>query len=342
MSNPLCIKDMGKRLTVPSQNEYLYSSVRFKARSYKMLATEELVRIGESGKLDDLLHRLAERGIDIAKDHDGHLLVEEALEKHLADTFAEVEKCVPAPEWTALFRYPYDAHNAKTILKCRVRQKDPASLLVALGTVAPAAAVEAIRTERYGVFPAAMAKAIPEAIAVYAKTSDPQLIDAIIDSACFIDRQSLASAYPPEYFGEIMTCRTDMTNLLTAIRISRMSDATVEYFGRHYIPGGKLTVEFFEKHFAAGEDVLLKAVSKEGYPALAKLVGADLRLSELEKQTEATVSAAIRAAASMPAGLQVIYAYLADCEKEVQNIRILIAAMQAGRTPAQIRELLRA
>ena len=40
--------------------------------------------------------------------------------------------------------------------------------------------------------------------------------------------------------------------------------------------------------------------------------------------------------------LQVIYGYLAEREIEVKNIRILLAAMQAGRTPAEIRALLRA
>ena len=98
----------------------------------------------------------------------------------------------------------------------------------------------------------------------------------------------------------------------------------------------------FEVHFAEGEDALLIAASREGYPALSKLAGAGLRLSELEKQIEHTVSAAIREAADMPAGLQVIYGYLAEREIEVKNIRILLAAMQAGRTPAEIRALLRA
>ncbi len=342
MSNPLCVTTAGKRRNVLPQDAYLYSSTRFKTRSHKLLTPEVLAGIGDSGRIDDLLRLLSEQGIDIKADPDGRLFVEEALERHLQATFAEVEKCVPNPEWVALFRYPYDAHNIKSILKCRVRQKDPADLLVDLGTVTPAAAVEAIRTERYAVFSEAMAKAIPEAIAVYAKTADPQLIDAVIDSACFADQQAIADQYPPEYFGEIIACKTDMTNLLTAIRIGRMSDASVDYFSRHYIAGGRLTRDFFQKYFAAEEDVLLKSASKEGYPALEKLIGKSPRLSELERQVEATVSTAIRKAANMPAGLQVIYAYLADREKEAKNIRILLAAMQANRTPAEIRELLRA
>ena len=121
-----------------------------------------------------------------------------------------------------------------------------------------------------------------------------------------------------------------------------MKNATVEYFRRHLIEGGTLPKSFWEEQFPGGENALLIAASREGYPELGKLAESGLRLSQLEKQIEHTVSAAIRASASIPAGLQVIYGYLSERELEVKNIRILLAAMQAGRTPAEIRVLLRA
>ena len=342
MSNPLCITEKLRRAPDLSPDAYLYSSARFKVRAYSMLTPDLLAAIGESGRVEDLLHRLSERGIEIRTDSEGHLQAEEALERYLADSFAEVEKCVPNTRWIALLRYPYDAHNIKTILKCRIREKDPRPLLIGLGTVAPEDAEEAIRTEGYDRFAPEFAKAIPEAIDSFAQTADPQLIDAIIDSACFAAQRNLAASYPPAYFSALINGRIDMTNLLTAVRIGRMKNATAEYCTRHLIEGGKLTKAFFEAHFAEGEDALLIAASREGYPALSKLAGAGFRLSELEKQIEHTVSAAIREAADMPAGLQVIYGYLAEREIEVKNIRILLAAMQAGRTPAEIRALLRA
>lgn len=353
MSNPLCMTDQFQSFTDPIQSDalrkgkvekdgYLYSAARFHTRSGRMLTPSMLAKIGESGKVEELLRQLSERGIEITTGVDGHLGVEDALERFFDECITEVEKAVPDSRWVALLRYPYDAHNIKTLLKCRVRDKNPASLLIPLGTVSPEMAIQAMRTEDYSVFPASMGAAIPTAAETYAQTADPQLIDAIIDSACYRDLLTLADQYPDAVFGKAIRAKIDMTNLITAIRIGRMSEMSVDYFLRHLIGGGHLSENFFREYFGAGEDALLTAASKNGYPTLAKAVGAGLRLSELEKLCEAPVSQIVGWQAGEPMDVKVVYAYLCDRDKEIKNIRILLAAMQAGRTPEQIRELLRA
>lgn len=353
MSNPLCLTDQFQTFTDTAKlsraknssggkDEYLYSAARFHTRSIRMLTPSSLAKIGESGNVEELLRQLSERGVEIATGADGHLMVEDALERFFDECITEVEKSVPDPRWVALLRYPYDAHNIKTLLKCRVRGKDPQALLIPLGTVSPETATEALRTEDYSVFPEAMGAAISDAAETFAKTTDPQLIDAIIDSACYRDLLALADSYPGAVFGKAVRAKIDMTNVITAIRIGRMSEMSVEYFLRHLIGGGKLSEAFFKEHFGAGEDALLFAASKNGYPTLAKAVGERLRLSELEKLCETPINEIIRWSAGEPMDVKVVYAYLCDRDKEIKNIRILLAAMQAGRSPEQIRELLRA
>ncbi len=353
MSNPLFLSDSLQTWGEPSKSaksdkikqkpdEYLYAAARFRTKAVRMLTPDALAKLGEGGSVEELLRQLSERGVEITMGADGHLAVEEALERFFDECITEVEKNVPDSRWVALLRYPYDAHNIKTILKCRVREKDPSSLLIPLGTVSPDRAVEAMRTEQYGVFPKAMADAIGKAAETYAQTGDPQLIDAIIDSACYADLLTLADNYPQALFGKVIRTKIDMTNLITAIRIGRMKGMSVDYCLRHLIPGGTLFEEFFKESFGAGEDAMLLAASKMGYPTLAKAVGADLRLSALEKLCEEPVAQLTRYTAGEPMDVKVVYGYLCDRDKEIKNIRILLAAMQAGRTPAQIRELLRA
>lgn len=343
MSDSLCLKEKVQQLIGSFEDSYLYSAARFRTRSFHLLTADELGKIAESGRAEELIRQLSERGIEISRGDDGHPMVEEALERFLNAALNEVERTVPDPEWVALFRYPYDAHNIKTVLKCRVMQnpKNAAPLLVNLGTVSAESVENAIQTESYGNFPAAMAQAIPHAIETYAQTADPQLIDAIIDAACYRDLLTLADRYPQAVFRKAIGVKIDMTNLITAIRIRRMSRMTADYFGRHYISGGALSQELFFEQFEKGEDALLSAASQNGYPVLEKAVGAGLRLSELERRCESVTAGVIRWTAGEPMDSKLIYAYLSDLEKEVKNIRILLTAMQAGYSSSGIRELLR-
>lgn len=322
-------------------DEYLYSTARFRAKAAGLPNTEVFFHLAEARDIDECLRQLAECGIVIEKNSNGELLIEESLDRYLTDSFNEVADCLPEPGMVDVFRYPYDAHNAKTLLKSRVRGTDPLPLLMGMGTVSPDGAVLAFQTEEYGSFSPAIAQSIPKASELFAQTNDPQLLDAVIDAGCFADMLAKVEPYGAVLVNAVQT-KIDSINILTALRILRMGGYTSDFYSQHFIPGGKLAEEIMMKAFDNGESALITALSRTPYASLSDVFGdkEEARLSEWEAACDQCYRKVLKQAGSILAGADVLFAYLADRENEVKQIRILLTAKQAGLSTERIKSLI--
>lgn len=321
--------------------EYLYSTARFRARAAGLPSSEMLFALAEASDVDECLRQLAESGIVISKDEDGVLMIEQSLDRYLTECFEEVAYCLPDKTMVDLFRYPYDAHNIKTLLKCRVKGKNPFPLLMSMGTVSPDDAELAIRTGSYESFSPELGRAIPKAIALYAQTNDPQLLDAVVDAGCFADMLAKAAPYGAYLMNAVQT-RIDSINILTALRILRMGGYASSFYSQHFIPGGKLGEEMMLSAFEQGERALIKALVRTDYSALSDAFSGEeeARLSAWEAACDGLYRKVVRQANAYLAGVEVLFSYLADREYEVKRIRLLLTAKQAGLSAERIKELL--
>lgn len=322
-------------------DEYLYSTARFRAKAAMLPDAQLLERLAESPSTDDCLRQLAEHGIVIERSENGDLAIEQSLDRYLSECFSEVAYCLPEPAMVDIFRYPYDAHNVKSLLKSRVRETNPFPLLVSMGTVTPEDAELAVRTGNYQPFSPEIAASIPKAIALYAQSNDPQLLDAVVDAGCFADMIAKAMPYGESLLNAVQT-KIDSINILTALRILRMGGYASSFYAQHFIVGGKLSEEVMLKAFDEGENALIKALARTPYSALSdRFAGAEeARLSEWEAACDKCYRKVIRQANGQFAGAEVLFAYLADRENEVKNIRVLLTAKQAGLPAARIKALI--
>lgn len=322
-------------------DEYLYSTARFRAKAAGLPSDELFARLTEARDVDECVRQLADAGIVIARDGQGSLAIERSLDQYLSECFDEVAYCLPDRAMVDIFRYPYDAHNVKALLKSRVRGSDPFALLMGMGTVSPAEAERAVREGGYEAFSSAIAASIPKAITLYSQTNDPQLLDAIVDAGCFADMLAKASLYGEFLLAAVQT-KIDSINILTALRILRMGGYASSFYAQHFIHGGKLSEEMMLKVFDEGEDALVRALVRTPYSSLVDAFSGEgeARLSEWESACDRLYRNAIRKADSSLAGVEVLFAYLADRENEVKKIRILLTAKQAGLPSARIKALL--
>ena len=335
--------------------EYTYASARLRALESRLVGRERMEVLIEARSSDEVMDRLAEYGMKPAEEAEGtsskgaslgetvSAAREAMLLEVLRQAYREVEAAVPDPALFRYFRYPYDCNNIKAAIKCAIRGISPSDMLFDFGTV-PADRVETlIREGDYKAWPAAMAEAIPEAREAYDKTGDPRHIDTVLDKACYADMLAAAKATGDETLMGWLAARVDLTNLLMTLRLLRMSMGAVgeAFLEESLLPGGTLTASFLLDLYASGEAKLWDALIPTPYHKLSRVEGDPRPLSAVEKACDDLYMEMVREGARIPFGAPVVGGYLIGCETAVKNIRILLAAKDAGLFPEVIRERIR-
>lgn len=336
--------------------EYTYASARIRALENRMVGRERIAVLAEARSADEVMEHLAGYGLagygltapspseDAATPETGDAsgaLREEILTDVLRSAYAEVESTAPNPELFRYFRYPYDCNNVKAAIKCAVRGISAEGMLFDFGTV-PAQEVEGLLREgKYGTFPPAMAAAIPQARQLYDKTGDPRRIDTTLDRACYEDMLAVAAGDPTLL--SWLRVRIDLTNILITLRILRMNmgGTGLGFLTEALLPGGTLSADLLLAACREGEACLWSSLMPTPYEALGRVEGDPRPLSAVERAADDLYMERVRKDARAPFGAPVVAGYLVGWETAVKNIRIILAAKDAGLSPAVIRERIR-
>ena len=333
--------------------EYMYASARMRALENHLVGRERMELLMESRTSDEVMDRLAEYGIaPVEAEADAATLsVGEAQSRAregmllaiLKAAYADVEASVPDPAVFRYFRYPYDCNNLKAAIKCAIRGISADELLFDFGTVPAEEVEDLVREGKYDRFPAAMAVAASEAKAAYDKTGDPRRIDTVLDRACYEDMLREAAASGDETLLGWLRTRIDLTNILITLRILRMGMGSVggSFLAEALLPGGTLNGDFFAEAYEAGEARLWEALMPTAYAKLTAVAGEDRPLSAVEKAADDLYMERVRKDAKTPFGAPVVGGYLVGCEVSVKNIRIVLAAKDAGLDTTVLRERVR-
>ncbi len=325
--------------------EYMYASTRVHALERYMVGRERMETLMECRTAEEAVARLGDFGWVLPETAGPRTPAawEEMLLSVLRGVYDEVEAAVPDAAPFRAFRYPYDGNNLKVALKCAIRGIPADGLLYDFGTV-PAAMVE--RTVREGkeaeLYPPAMAAAVAAARAAYNTTSDPRRIDAVLDRACYADMLAAISRLGDDTVMGWMRARIDLSNILICLRILRMGRGELgePFLADTLLGGGTLTEKFFLSAYADGEGALWSALLPTPYAKLAHLGDAP-SLSAVEKTADDLWMELVRTGARIPFGAPVVAGYLFGWETAVKNIRILLAAKDAGLSQELLRERIR-
>ncbi len=324
----------------------MYASSRIHALERHMVGRERMEALMECKTAEDVLAKLGEYGLTLPEPDTG--VTPEAWEgmllSALRSAYAEVEAAVPDPAPFRAFRYPYDCNNLKVAIKCAIRGIPADGLLFDFGTV-PADAVEAALREGKlaALYPPAMAAAVVEARTSYDLTGDPRRIDAVLDRACYADLLTTLSTLGDKTVLGWMRAKIDLVNLVICLRILRMNrgEAGKDFLSDTLLAGGTLSASFFTEAYAAGESGLMEAIIPTPYTRLARL-GDIPALSLVEKTADDLWMELVREGARTPFGAPVVAGYLVGWETSVKNMRILLAAKDAGLSQELLRERMRA
>ncbi len=335
-----------------NETEYAYASARARAMETHLVGRERLDALIEAKTTVEVMGKLAEYGIAAANAATGEGTApwltgdarEEMLLAILRDAYREVEAAAPDAAVFRWFRYPYDCNNIKAAMKCHIRGIDPDGMLFDFGTVPAENVMEAVINADYRDFPPAMAAAAPRAKEAYAKTADPCKIDAILDRACYEDMLSNAQASMDATLIGWLRAKIDLTNVMICLRILRMNrgDVGLDFMCESLLTGGTLDTSFFVAAYVGGEEALWHALRYTAYGrACAAVEKTDGRLARIEAILDDHWMNLVREGSRTAFGAAVLGGYLIGCETSVKNLRIVLAAKDAGLTPDAIRERIR-
>ncbi len=329
------------------ETDYMYGSARVRALEGLLVGRERLEHMLEAKSSSDILASLPDYGFELIYDREGEsesLRREDSLLSVLSKGYEELDRMTQESGFTDFLRYSYDANNIKSVIKCFSRGISPDGMLFeSLGTVSVPMLKEAFEKKEYGMFPAAMAKAIPEAEESFAKTGNPQQVDLIIDRACYADMLSAAKRLNVPYAVRLVESRIDLTNLLICVRLIRMKlgAAAIPFFKETALEGGSLELSALEEAIGTGEGRLAEYLAYTKYSALSPTLESAGSLSVLEKQSDDLWMSMAKEAKYVPFGAEVLLGYAVALEYEIKNIRIILAGKDARLASEEIRERLR-
>lgn len=315
------------------EQDYIYGSVRVQAIEKNAVGAERFFRAAEARTYDEAVRILEETSLRLSGD------VEECITSLLDNAYGVLDDLAPNPELFDVLRYPYDCHNIKSAIKSSIKSssRDCDSLLYSCGRIGTYEIKRIVREHDFDALPENMGKAAEKAYDGYLRTKDPQQIDFLLDSACYRDMKKCSDEYGVKFFSDFVSHRADATNILTAIRIIRMS-APYPLFKKVMLAGGNIDANSFADCFGAEtakgrEQKVFAAADSVGY-RMGCLAGDSL--TDIEKAADQlTLDFVEEAAAGSLAGAELLCNFILKRETEAKNIRIVLSGKAAG-LPAEI------
>ncbi|MBQ8342196.1 MAG: V-type ATPase subunit [Clostridia bacterium] len=309
--------------------EYLYVSARIRALELHLTTKEQWSRMESMDSAAEIMAVYSDK-----KAANDTTIAEDTLR----EAFAAVAESVPDKSLLLFLQYPYDCNNIKALEKCRRLGIDPSDLLIDLGSISTKTLLTVSENELFLLLPHHMAAALTEAREAFDKTGDPREIDFLLDRAAFADMKEAAAPFP--FAAELVRIKIELANLMLCDRLLRMPEQEI---ARNLLERAALSCENFDREklielFDGGTEAFAKAIAGTPY---ADVFAPGSSPAEVEKRADDLIAGTVRRARTVTFGVEVPIAYLMALENECQNLRILLAAKDAGLDDAAVKARMR-
>ena len=320
--------------------DYLCISAQIRSMERNLLDRARMERMLEAPTMDEAVRIVTELGYE-AFDPASDAAMNRALLQRRVALFEDLCHRVPESTIIDVFKLKYDYHNLKVLIKSR--GSDVSALLVNAGRVS-APVMERRRRDdgNWDFLDSAMAAAAKEAERVLAQTGDPQRSDALLDRAYYSQMLSMAEEARCSYLEDYVRVSIDAANLRSVIRTLRMG-RSAGFLKEFLFAGGSVSVDAAMKAAVNGEveQTYRSTPLRQAAQAGAEAVENGFSLTEFEKLCDDALLRQAGKARRIPFGVEVVIGYVAACEAELTNLRIILTGRMAGLKADTIRERLR-
>ena len=326
------------------KNDYVFASSRVRSVGRYLLTREMADAMIESRTAEDAMKIVYEMAYGDGEELSDVRDFEHVLEKELEDTFTFVKDIAPDKEEIAPLFYPYDYHNIKVLLKAEFLGGDYDRYLINIGTIELPVLKESLRERDFVHLTDIMRKSILNVIDVFARTQDPQMVDILLDKACFQEMLEKSFDIGNQFLTDYVKLYIDIVNLQTFVRVREMGKPW-DFFNYAHIDGGRIGDKLFialydEPYVNVGEKLIpfgLEKVMIEGGHVL-KETG---RFTVFEKLCENAIMDHAKKAKAVTFGLEPLIAHLLVKEIEIRTVRIILTGLLQELSKDSIRERVR-
>ncbi|MDR2898798.1 MAG: V-type ATPase subunit, partial [Clostridiales bacterium] len=248
---------------------YPYAIGRIRVIEKNFLTYNNYVQMAEAKTPEEAMRLIVDAGYGYSANEPARnfeLLLSQEMEK----TYNIMNEMLPDTGFFSVFLDKIDFHNMKVLLKKFFTKSDSMEYLIQGGKIAANLMEAAIESNDFSSLPELLGDAASEALEMYRKTGNGQLIDIILDKAAFSSMVYAAKKSGSKFLTEYVSTVSDLTNIKSFMRMRKMKKLFHD-FSEVYIPGGELTLKYFEELFESENPIarlMDTKYSKTGLEAL--------------------------------------------------------------------------
>ena len=326
------------------ETEYIFASSFVGNFVGKLMSEKDIMRVATARDLDAAESILKEFGYEESKELKEND-IDAFMRRQQEILVSQVYGNLPDEHELDFNLYPYDYHNAKVCLKFELMGKPiDESFLAPIGSIKADKLVTMIRERDYAFMPAHMKHAVIDAVDTYGRSKDPQVIDVILDKACYAQMLENVKESKTEYLENVVKTKIDALNLSTFMRLKHLSKPWAVFKGV-FVDGGNIDLQFFINNYEETYSRIAEHLEPYGFTEAVAEGGKELNdkksFSLFEKQRDNYVMDQISKAKYMSFGIEPIEGYWCAKERELDNLKIALTGNLYGFKPEETEERLR-
>ena len=326
---------------LPDDTRYAFAVARIRALESRMLDHAIITRLLRSSGTDELLKIILDTEYGFILNEAADTPFESVLDKELNRIYMLIRSIDPNPEWTDLWRWRYDAHNLKVILKAGLSNKEDMNHFITPSVIDPLKMIQGLEQADYSYIPSPLKEAVERILAEdiqNEKGSDD--IDFIIDRALYIFLSQETRKSKNEFLIHLAAIMIDLINLRSFLRVKGFK-GTDNIFLRSFIPGGYISEKRFHPHEEGQSDEILHDIIENSpYTELKPFLDSK-NPAVFEAGTDNFIIAYLRQTRQRAFGVEPLIGYMLAKELEIKNLRVLYLAKANALEEEFIKERLR-
>lgn len=324
--------------------DHVFAAARVRSVEKNLLSREKAEAMIDSKTPADALKILYDLGYGegaepLPPERFGELLADEARK-----TYAFIRGIAPEEQDLYAFLYPYDYHNLKVLIKAELQDLDPEDFLIDAGTIEAHRMATLFRERDFVGMTNTMKEAVLETLDVFARTGDPQVIDFLMDKACYREMGQAAAASGSDYIQGYVRLLVDTINLKTFVRLRQMKKSW-DVFSQVFLDGGriqeKLFIASYDEPFEQFADRLIPYGLDRAMAEGGAMIRESGRFTALERLCDNSLMDYAKSAKYVSFGIEPLAAYLVAKEGELRTVRIAMTGLLQGLSRDMMAERLR-
>ena len=297
---------------------YPFAVASVRSMENKLLTKQRLMQMAEAKDAEEALRFLQDSDYGKTQIADVHEF-ETMIQANLEEAYQAVGKLIPNEVFMDIFRFKNDYHNVKVLIKEEISKVSGKKFLIRGGSIPIEDLRKFFRERNYMEMPCIDAKAVEEAIALYAKTKNGRYIDTILDRACFRVMSEAAERLGIAYVAAYVKKLADITNLKTLYRIITLRRTEQELL-ESLVPGGALSTETLLRAYKS--DNAAAVLQETGYGRLCEQM--EQGFTAFEKACDDYLMEYVKEAKYKTLTPEPVAAYILAKEAEAKCVRIIM------------------